>query len=104
MDVEQPEVAKKQKVMTGKDIIDIDMIEEPVTNPTIIEEEKSQAITEHGVEKFEGKKEAAPEPILKYKRYSYASAHESEFKSKQDLLSHYMAHRRESYTHVQKKM
>ena len=56
------------------------------------------------MEKSEGKKEAAPEPTLRYRRYRYASAQESKFKSTQDLFNHYMAQRKESYTQLQKKM
>ncbi len=56
------------------------------------------------MEKSEGKKEVAPEPVLKYRKYSYASAQGTEFKSKQDLFTHYLDQRKESLVQAHKKM
>ncbi len=80
------------------------MIEEPVINPTIIEEETSQAITEAGSRNHEAKNKGPFTPVLQYKKYSYATAQETKFKTKQDLLNHYLAHRKEPLTQAKKKM
>ena len=66
------------------------MIEEPVINPTVIEEETSQAMTKSGSGNPEGKNKVPFTPVLQYRKYSYVAAQETKYKSKQDLFPHYL--------------
>ena len=104
MDTEKQDTSKKQKITTGTEVIDVDMIKEIIVSPTIIQEEAPGTITESSASNPEQSNKLPSIPVLQYKRYSYASAGEGQFQNKQSLLQHYRDQRKEYVTEEQKQL
>ena len=64
MDIEKSEVSKKQKTTSGTEVIDLDMIKEPVITPTIVEEETTQTMVDTTSENFEAGNTMPPMPLF----------------------------------------
>jgi len=90
MDYEQQGESKKMKEDKGKDIIDLEQDQNQEMSKVFIEEE--QPATQIVVAK--SKKKKIEEYVLKYRDYSYATAHEGKFKRKNEMLTSYVELRR----------
>ncbi len=94
MDIEQSEASKKKKITIGTEVINIEMIKEPVITPTIFEKETSQTMVETTSADLEACSKLSSTPVLQYKNYNYATVVEDQFKKKQSLLTHYKNQRK----------
>ena len=104
MDIEKSEVSKKQKTTSGTEVIDLDMIKEPVITPTIVEEETTQTMVDTTSENYEVGNTMPPRSVFQHKKYSYAAAVEDQFKNKQNLLIHYMYQREKSMVQTKEQL
>ncbi len=104
MDIDQHQDSKKPKVVAGQEIIDMDqLLNQEVEVPiTIIQEEIVKQMTKPKQSKEE--EEVDKGLVFKVKEYSYATVEEGQFKSKNELLLHYLDQRKQCYAGTQEKM
>jgi len=95
MGTEQQESGKKPKIVTELEIIDVDQpLNQEVHIPTYVQEENPQL--ESSSEQSAECGKVVEEHVLKIREYSYATATEGQFKSKNELLVHYVEQRKQS--------